>query len=152
MPQTARPEIRRMAVFALVGAANTAICYAVYVLLVQLGWHYNLALVADYGFGVVLGFGMHRASTFADRTHLRQAFGKYVLTLVLAFAVNLVILDVLVAAEHLSPLLAQFVAMMIATATSYRLQTHWVFRSHELVNEPEGDASLPFPEQQRPAA
>lgn len=130
-----------MLVFALVGAANTALCYAVYVALVELRWHYNAALVADYAFGSLFGFALHRAATFADRRHIRQAFGKYAVTLVVTFAINLAILDLLVVRDVLTPLAAQAVAMVLATAATYRLQTHWVFRSHEAASRAHEAAS-----------
>lgn len=133
-----------MLVFAAVGAANTALCYAAYVALVELRWHYNAALVADYAFGAVLGFVLHRGATFSDRRHIRQAFGKYAITLIVTFFINLAILDLLVVRAGLSPLAAQAVAMAIATAATYRMQTQWVFRSHE-ANEIAEESALRFP-------
>ena len=130
-------EIRRLLIFGVVGSLNTLICYALFATLVHwFEWHYNLALVADYVFGSVVGYLLHRLSTFADRTHLRQAFGKYAVTLVLAFLANLVALDAIVVQNLLGPLAAQIVAMTVATFVSYSLQKHWVFRSHEQLECP----------------
>ncbi len=120
-----------MLVFTAVGAVNTVICFVVYAALVELGWHYNLALFVDYGFGAIFGYALHRVATFSDRTHLRLAFGKYAVTLAIMLMVNFAVLDALVAGAWLSPLAAQAVALVVATSVSYRLQTHWVFRSHE---------------------
>lgn len=139
-------EIRRLVVFGLVGSINTAITYALFAALLHgVGLHYNLALILDYAFGSVLGFLTHRASTFADRTHVRQAYGKYVMALVAAFLTNLLALDLIVGQGWLGPLAAQAVALGLATALSYVLQRQWVFRSHhererfELkLHEPEG--------------
>jgi putative flippase GtrA len=126
-------EIRRLIVFGAVGAVNTAVCYTLYASLVRWGgWHYNLALVADYAFGAVLGFALHRIATFADRTHLRQAFGKYALTLIACFALNFAVLDWNVRKLLLDPLPAQAIAIAIVTLFSYLMQKHWVFRSHRL--------------------
>jgi len=124
-------EIRRLIVFGAVGAVNTAVCYTLYASLVRwAGWHYNLALVADYAFGAVLGFTLHRLATFADRTHLRQAFGKYALTLTACFALNFAVLDWNVQKLLLDPLPAQAIAIAIVTLFSYLMQKHWVFRCH----------------------
>ncbi len=124
-------ELRRLAVFSAVGTLNTAICYLVFAVLVDwCAWNYHLALAADYGFGIVLGYSLHRVSTFADRRHLRGAFGKYAFTLVLTFAANFVLLDALVRWELLGPLPAQAIAMLAATLVSYAAQKEWVFRSH----------------------
>jgi putative flippase GtrA len=124
-------EWGRLAVFGLVGTLNTALCYAAFVLLVHVcGWHHDVALAADYTFGIALGYVLHRFSTFADRRHLRQAFGKYALTLVATFAANLALLDAIVRAGLLGPLFGQAVAMTAVTLASYLAQKHWVFRSH----------------------
>ena len=124
-------ELRRFAVFGMVGALNTAICYALFALLFHVcGWHHHLALVADYAFGIVVGYVLHRSSTFADRNYLRQAFGKYSLTLVATFGANLALLDLIVRARLLEPLWAQALAMTLVTAAGFLVQTHWVFRQH----------------------
>jgi putative flippase GtrA len=124
-------ELRRLIVFGVIGTLNTAICYALYAALVELvDWNYKLALVADYAFGIVLGYVLHRVSTFADRKNLKQAFGKYTVALVGAFLLNYVVLEWLVEKQMLGALAAQAVAMTLATLGSYLVQKHWVFRSH----------------------
>ncbi len=138
-------EVRRFAVFGIVGTLNTVICYALFALLVEVcAWHYHLALTVDYAFGIVVGFLLHRTSTFADRRHLRQAFSKYTLTLVATFLANLALLDALVRGRLAEPLLAQAVAMTIVALASYGVQTRWVFRHHvRTETRPENDRCLP---------
>jgi putative flippase GtrA len=124
-------EIRRLIVFGTVGTLNTAACYAFFAALVHLaGWHYNLALVVDYLVGTLLGYALHSLATFGDRKHVKQAFGKYTATLAVTFLLNFALLDAIVTTGLLDPLRAQAVAMALATLASYRLQKHWVFRSH----------------------
>lgn len=133
MSRISRVELRRLLLFVLVGTLNTAVCYALYALLVEFcAWHYDLALAADYGFGTVLGYVLHRASTFADRLHVERAFGKYTLTLVVTFLANFAVLDGLVRWELLGPLSAQGVAMAVVTLGSYWAQHYWVFRSNDV--------------------
>lgn len=125
-------ELRRLLVFGVMGTLNTAICYALFAALVRAyAWHYNAALVVDYGFGMVLGFGLHRQATFADRTHVRGAMAKYAITLGAAFLADLAILNLIIVSQMLGPLVARAVAVTIVTTFSYLLQKHWVFRSHE---------------------
>ncbi len=136
-------EIRRLVIFTVVGTINTVACYALFALLVHTcAWHYHPALAADYGFGIVLGYVLHRGSTFADRTHLRRAFSKYTVTLVATFAANFVLLDAIVRSAMLEPLAAQAVAMLAVTLGSYLVQKHWVFRSGVAPSP----AHLKFPE------
>lgn len=125
-------EMRRLLVFGVMGTLNSAVCYALFATLVHVfAWHYNAALVVDYGFGVMLGFALHRQATFADRTHLQGALAKYAATLGVVFLCDLAILNLLVASGVLGPLVAQAVAVVFVTTFSYLLQKHWVFRSHE---------------------
>lgn len=140
MRLASKRELRRMLVFSAVGALNVAATYVAYAALVAWGWHYNLAHVASYVLGGGLGYALHRASTFADRPHIRQGLGKYAVTLGVTFAVNFVLLDALVAGQLFAPLAAQAVAMGVATLVGYLMQTHWVFRSHAAPDATEDNA------------
>jgi len=144
MSQISRVELRRLLLFVLVGTLNTAVCYALYALLVEYcAWHYDLALAADYGFGTLLGYVLHRASTFADRLHVQRAFGKYMITLVATFLANFAVLDGLVRWEVLGPLTAQAVAMAAVTLGSYWAQHRWVFHSMD-VSAAEIETAVPL--------
>src|SRR5262245_46002692 len=112
MSPTAKIELRRLIRFAIVGTLNTAACYAVYASLVYWrSWHHDLALVADYSLGTLLGFVLHRLATFGDRKQVKLAFRKYLATLAMAFALNFVILDALVRFSALGPLAGQAAAI-----------------------------------------
>ncbi|HTM56435.1 MAG TPA: GtrA family protein [Pirellulales bacterium] len=125
-------ELRRLITFGLVGTCNTAICYALYAALVHwLQWHHNFALVADYCFGAMLGFLTHRGSTFADRTHLKLAFGKYLTALGISFSLNMALLNAIMWTGLLGALAAQAGALVFVTIVSYLMQRNWVFRSHQ---------------------
>ena len=115
-----KAELRRLVLFSLVGGLNTAVCFALFAALIDLcAWHHHLALVADYTFGIALGYVLHRVSTFADRKHVRQALGKYMAIALVTFLVNFALLDVLVRLELLDPLAAQAVALALVTLASY---------------------------------
>jgi putative flippase GtrA len=130
-PNTQTTELRRFVVYGVVGALNTALCYLLFAALVDwCGWHHHVALAVDYAFGTVLGYVLHRASTFADRRRLRRAFEKYAVTLLLTFAANFALLDAIIRTELLGTLAGQAVAMTFATLVSYGVQQSWVFRSH----------------------
>ncbi len=143
-------EIRRLVVFGMVGSLNTAICYGLFAALVHwLAWNYNMALVADYAFGAVLGYSLHRIATFADRKNVRLGFGKYAVTLIIAFLLNIAVLNLIVQRLQLDPLPAQAMSIMLVTLLSYTMQRFWVFRSHhhpqavpEAETEPAAQAPL----------
>jgi putative flippase GtrA len=126
-----RIELRRLTVFVVVGTVNNAIFFALYAAMVEwLDWDYQVSLVADYAIAIVVGYLLHRVSTFADRKDLRQAFRKYTITLIGAFLLNWLALAWIVERDLLSVLPAQAVAVTLATLVSYVVQKRWVFRSH----------------------
>ena len=136
----ATPELKRFLMFLAVGTLTTGTCYAVFALLVWLGWHYNLALVAAFAISSVQSYSMHRVTTFADRKHVRRTLGKYVVALVAVLVTNMALLDLLVVGQIFSPLPAQAVATGVVTVLGYRLQTHWVFRATPKVADTAGVA------------
>jgi putative flippase GtrA len=128
MSSAPRVELRRVATFLVAGALNTLICYALFTALVHgAHWRYDLALAADYGLGVVLGYALQRCTTFADRTPTARTAPKYVAAYAVTFAVNLVVLHALVQWSRLDPLVAQAASLFVVTVASYTLQKRWVF-------------------------
>lgn len=118
----------KIAKFALVGAANTLFCYFLYVLLVQQGVHYNLALAFDYAVGIVTGYLLNRFWTFASHGRPHWGFGKYVLTYIGVFFANATLLNLIVELLLTGPVMGQFIALSMVTLSSFLVQKHWVFK------------------------
>jgi len=123
--------------FLIAGGSNTVITFALYALMVNSGLNYNLSLVVSYVTGIALGFLFNRLWTFANTENLAKPNGKststqfvrYLLVYGLIFMVNFLILNLLVQAFKLNPILSQLVAVGVSTVCSYLLQKSWVFRS-----------------------
>lgn len=114
--------------FALVGATNTIFCYLLYVILIQWGLNFNIALALDYAVGVVTGYLLNRFWTFASHGRPQWGFGKYVLTYVGVFFTNAALLNLIVELHLAGPVIGQFIALIIVTMGSFLLQKHWVFK------------------------
>jgi putative flippase GtrA len=126
-------EWRRALRFIAAGLLNTVVCYGLFAALVHLAaWNYRLALVADYGLGIVLGYGLQRLTTFVDRRHVRWSAPKYVAVCLATFLINLALLDMAVRLLRLHPIVAQGLSLAIVTAAAYTLQKQWVFRDEEI--------------------
>lgn len=117
--------------FLVVGAINTVLIYAIYVALVYMGLHYNVALTIDYAIGILLGYYLNRHWTFAGRSKVQHSFSKYLLTYLAVYAVNIVTLNLFMVFTNLGPLWGQVVALAIATVFSFSIQNYWVFRSND---------------------
>jgi putative flippase GtrA len=121
-------EQRKFVKFLLVGGFKTVSAYGVYLLLLWGGLHYNLALVGDYVFGILLGYRLNRSWTFADQGRTQGAFPRYVSANVLAFLINALALNLAVEVG-MDPAIGQIPSLAIATIASYLLQRHYVFTS-----------------------
>lgn len=120
-------DLTRLFKFAFVGGFNTVVTYVLYLVLLELGLHFNLALALEYVFGIVLGYVLNRVWTFSDRKTGTRAFHKYVVTYLAVFAINFALLNAIVRLG-MGPGPAQAIALMAATLASYVLQKNWVFR------------------------
>jgi putative flippase GtrA len=114
--------------FILAGTLNTALNYSLYVMLVYIGVYYNLALAIEYGVGIVTGYLLNRFWTFSSHGQPKRGFLKYCATYVSVFALNFLLLNLLVVGTSLGPVLGQLLALGFAASASYLLQNHWVFR------------------------
>lgn len=126
--------------FLVVGGANTAITFALYALLVKQGLNYNLAMTSTYVMGIVLGFSLNRIWTFShndgtghdseidpNSKSARTQFSQYLLVYLLIYVVNFLILNLLVQAFGLHPIVSQLIAVGVSTVCSFFLQKSWVF-------------------------
>ncbi|HAY47217.1 MAG TPA: hypothetical protein DCY55_13185 [Gammaproteobacteria bacterium] len=113
--------------FLVAGAANTAVNYSLFVLLVYVGVHYNIALVIEYVCGICLGYVLNRYWTFSSTTSKRKDFPRYIALYVAVFLLNAVILNALVLFDIAGPIVGQLIALCAATLLSFQLQNKWVF-------------------------
>lgn len=134
--------------FIIAGGANTAITFVLYVLLIRVGVNYNLALIITYLIGIVLGFLINRLWTFSvsqekagnsdARIGSKSAsiqFARYFLVYVLVFAVNFLVLNMLVRMFQFDPVVSQLVAVGLSTIFSYLLQKLWVFNDQSSLGQ-----------------
>lgn len=114
--------------FVVVGIANLIGTYALYAALVSAGCLYNIALLADYAFGTVLGYVLHRRWTFVSSERAHRSFPRYLAMCVAAYLLNGALLNVIVVSQLSGPLLGQAFALVLTTMISFLAQLFWVFR------------------------
>jgi len=113
--------------FVLVGGVNTIGMYILYAILVFAGLPYNIALIIDYVIGIITGYLMHRYWTFGVYPGVVKSFAKYCATYVGVYFFNSALLNAIVHAKLLNPLIGQIVALGIVVLCSFLLQSFWVF-------------------------
>jgi putative flippase GtrA len=127
-----RETVGLIARFGLVGLVNTAVGFAVAVLLDPvLGLPPALANAASYACGISVGFVLSRRFVFRSRAGLSAAGPRYLLAAVGAFALNQAVLRATGLA--LGAGLFQHIAAQVAAMASYSIAFFvlcrlWVFR------------------------
>ena len=119
---------RRVARYAIVGALNTTITFAVYSVLVVAGVGYVAALVVGYAAGLVTGFTLNRQWTFRVLGAKRRQMPRYLLVQGTGLLANLAVLALLIEVAGTPAVLAQGVALFAVFASTYLLNRHWTFR------------------------
>jgi putative flippase GtrA len=116
--------------FAMVGASGYAVNLAVFGALVHVGdVDYRLAATAAFLVAVANNFLWNRVWTFSARDgHAGFQAARFLLVSLAAFAVNLLLLAVLVDAAGMPKLEAQAIAIAAATPLSFLGNKLWTFR------------------------
>lgn len=116
--------------FSVVGAVNTGIQFAVFMLLWRLGHvHYLAASGAGYACGLINGYVMNRRWTFesTDR-NWQRGFAVFVAVNAVALGVNTAVLHVAVARAAANPVVGQFVAIAASLPINFLGNRLWTFR------------------------
>ena len=116
--------------FGLVGASGYAVNLAVFAVCVGgLRLDYRLAATVAFVFAVTNNFFLNRHWTFAAGDgHAGFQAARFLAVSVAAFALNLLVLELLVAGAGLPALAAQALAILAATPLSFAGNKLWSFR------------------------
>ncbi|CAN7422843.1 GtrA family protein [Phenylobacterium sp. LjRoot219] len=125
-------EAGLLARFGGAGVLTTALGLAVILILdIGLGFDRRLANACGYLAGATLGLVLQKRFVFRQADPARGATLRYVAVMVIAFALNQVVLTMAGVAlpdDRLGRTAAQLVAMATYTATQFALFRLWVFR------------------------
>jgi putative flippase GtrA len=116
--------MRRFLLYGLNGLINTAITYALYVVLVRFV-DYRIAIVAVYGVGIAISYVLNGAIVFGATGHLPRFIGVYALMLLL----NIATTSCLVEFGGWSAVLAQLPAIALVYVFGFFLNRQFVFNT-----------------------
>ncbi len=108
--------------FVIIGGINTVFAYALFVLFeLTLGGRYFVSLFLSYLIATMLAFVLHRRFTFGvvGREKLGKDFVRFESVYVVMFAVNALLLPLLIEVAGWSSLVAQAVIVAFTTIMSY---------------------------------
>lgn len=117
--------------FAVVGVANTAIGYALFVI-----WSvildnenlYQVAVIGAYSISVLIAFVLHRTLVFRVRGHVARDLGAFIVVNSGGLVLNLILGTLAVSILHAPPLPAQAVVMLIVAGVSFFGHRYFSFR------------------------
>jgi putative flippase GtrA len=119
--------------FGIVGVSNTLLTFIVYTLLLKVfGVWYIAASAVGFSVGAINGFLLNRRWTFAG--HVGDSFTPVRWAIVQSggLGINLGLLYLLVDDARLDKLLAQALATIVVTVTTFLVNRAWTFRHDPL--------------------
>jgi putative flippase GtrA len=127
--------------FGLVGVSNTAIAFVTYTLLLKVfGVWYLAASAIGFALGAVNGFRLNRRWTFREHVGDSLTPVRWAIVQSGGLAINEGLLYVLVHDVGVDKLVAQALAIVVVTVTTFLVNRAWTFRVHTPVAIADGDA------------
>lgn len=118
--------------FLLVGGFNTLfgfVIYAMFTFLLQnIEFGYMLALIISQITSLFVAFALHKKVTFRKDGHTIKDFIRFALVNSVSYAINLVILPILVHGLDWHPLVAQFSVLVVTTLISFVGHKYFSFK------------------------
>ncbi|MCL2616567.1 MAG: GtrA family protein [Defluviitaleaceae bacterium] len=125
-------DIRQFIKFSLVGVVNTVVFYAVYLVVLWLGFSFIVAATAGTVVGIVNSYVLNKLFTFRNNKKAHgKALGekiKFVAVYVVQYFVNIAVISVFVNIFGVSAELAGLPAIGVAVLVSYFGHKYWTFR------------------------
>jgi len=122
---------RQFLIYACIGVINTAVHFAVFMLLLR-GFDTPVLAASTVGYaaGVANSYFMNRVWTFAVTTRVNGLeFGKFVLVNLVALGLNLLVLQYLTTVIGLGPEVSQVLAIGASLVANFAGNKWWAFRS-----------------------
>ena len=134
------PVLVQFIKFGIVGISNTLLTFAVYTLLLKVfGVWYLLASAIGFIAGATNGFLLNRKWTFRDHVGDALTPVRWGIVQSCGLAINEVLLFLLVHDAHVEKLLAQALATVVVTLTTFFANRAWTFRMHHHVPVADGE-------------
>lgn len=113
--------------FGIVGVINTIVGYGVYFILLRFKVFYVASLLISHIIGVTNSYFWNKYFTFKSSQKSFKEVARFVSVYAVTFAVNLVILMVMVEKIKLGKDIAQLIALFVVTAISFLGHKFWSF-------------------------
>lgn len=135
------PVVVQFLKFGIVGVSNTALTFIVYTLLLKVfGVWYLAASAIGFAVGATNGFLLNRRWTFREHVGDTLTPVRWAVVQGCGLAINEGLLYLLVHDARLDKLLAQALATVVVTVSTFFANRAWTFRTHTPVAMLDGEA------------
>ena len=114
--------------FLSVGVLNTVFGYAVYAVLLFVNVSYLTALFIATGAGVIFNYFTFGQLVFHGHDG-RLVFRKFIITYLIVYIINAVLLDILNRKFLCGPYVAQIICIPLSVLLSWMLMNRWVYKN-----------------------
>lgn len=134
VPGVCRGVAARLAMFSLVGVANTAVGVSAIVGVRLAGAGPLIANVAGYSVGLIVSYALNSKLTFAGRTRSRREPLRFAAAFVVAFACNITVVALVGRAIEGDGLLVTLSGTPVYVVAFYALCEWWVFPARRRIS------------------
>lgn len=113
--------------YLIIGFINTAIGYSIILLLIYLGLIVELSNLLGYILVWFFSYFMNKGYTFKYSGQSNKTFSKYIVSMLISYTINLVILVICFRYFHINAYISQIFASFFYTLIGYILLKKWVF-------------------------
>ena len=115
--------------YILIGIANTVLGYAIIVSLFYIGVLPEVSNFLGYACGLVLSYILNKKYCFENNDRHSVAAPKYLISMSLCYALNMVVLLMMYRYLGLNVYFSQLCASSIYVISGYSINKAWVFRA-----------------------
>lgn len=121
-------HIWQFARFAVVGAANTLIYFAIYVALVEIAAPYIIASLLAFAVSAFMGYTMHRLWTFGSGDFDRTGFARWLILQGTVTLTNVLALAFAVGVMGLGKIVGQAIILPFIPLLTFVISRRWIFQ------------------------
>lgn len=119
--------------FLFIGGVNAAFSYIIFAIAVYLigQEHYQICVALQWAISSVFSFVNQKLFVFCTKGHWLREYIKCCTTWVVSYAVNAIILEIIVRYMTKNVYVGQFVSILLAAMVTYVLFKYYAFRHHK---------------------
>lgn len=113
--------------YGIIGVFNTIVGYSIIFLFMYIGVIPELSNALGYFFGIIISYYLNKYYTFKTKEKSKKELLQFILSMLIAYSINLFILFLSYRIMSLNPYISQILAGISYTITGYLLSKYWVF-------------------------